>query len=235
MADTALESARASAPADARVAAAEALGPVAATLHARGWTPATSSNFSVRLDAGHCVVTVSGGDKARIGPEQLMVVDLDGRPVHAAPGARPSAEAGLHRALYRRDPAVGAVLHTHAPNAVLAARLAGADRIVLEDYELLKAFAGVTTHATRLEIPVVPNDQDIDALAAAADARLDAAGPGCPAYLIAGHGVYAWGADLAEALRHLEALDYLLGLELELRRHGTGALHARITEEGARP
>lgn len=66
---------------------------------------------------------------------------------------------------------------------------------------------------------MVANDQDIDRLAAAADAALDAA-PGARAYLIEGHGVYAWGSDLAAAARHLEALDYLLGIELELARLG---------------
>jgi methylthioribulose-1-phosphate dehydratase len=201
-------------------APAAALAPVAATLHGRGWTPATSSNFSVRLDADHCAVTVSGQDKARISRDTLMIVDLDGRAVAAAPGARPSAEAGLHTALYRRDPGIGAVLHTHAPNAVLATRVLAGDALVLEDYELLKAFEGVRTHATRLEIPVVANDQDIEALARQVDARLDACAPGCCAYLIAGHGAYAWGRDLGAALRHLEALDYLLGIELELHRLG---------------
>lgn len=200
------------------VAAAAGLGRLAPELHRRGWTPATSSNFSVRLDAGRCAVTVSGRDKARIDAEDLMVVDLDGAVLAAPDGARPSAEAGLHRALYRRDPSIGAVLHTHAPNAVLATRVltTGGASVALEDWELLKAFAGITTHATRVEVPVVDNDQDIDRLATVVDARIGA----LPVYLIRGHGAYAWGADLAAAWRHLEALDCLLGLELELARIG---------------
>ena len=28
-------------------------------------------------------------------------------------------------------------------------------------------------------------------------------------YLIAGHGIYTWGRDLTECLRHLEAIEYL--------------------------
>jgi methylthioribulose-1-phosphate dehydratase len=39
-------------------------------------------------------------------------------------------------------------------------------------------------------------------------------------YLIAGHGLYTWGADVAEARRHVEAFDFLFTCELErLRRH----------------
>ena len=37
-------------------------------------------------------------------------------------------------------------------------------------------------------------------------------------YLIDGHGIYAWGRDMAEARRHLEAFEFLLGCELDLRR-----------------
>jgi methylthioribulose-1-phosphate dehydratase len=38
------------------------------------------------------------------------------------------------------------------------------------------------------------------------------------AYLINGHGIYTWGHDMAEARRHLEALEFLLCCELDLRR-----------------
>jgi methylthioribulose-1-phosphate dehydratase len=37
-------------------------------------------------------------------------------------------------------------------------------------------------------------------------------------YLIDGHGAYAWGATMGEARRHLDALEFLLRCELELRR-----------------
>ena len=47
------------------------------------------------------------------------------------------------------------------------------------------------------------------------EAKLDA-GP-LWGYLIDGHGLYAWGRDMAEARRHLEAFEFLLGCELELR------------------
>ena len=45
-----------------------------------GLTPATSSNFSQRLDARHCAITVSGRDKGRLVQDDIMVVDFDGRP-----------------------------------------------------------------------------------------------------------------------------------------------------------
>lgn len=198
---------------------AEELAAIARLFGSRGWTPATSSNFSVRLDSDHCAVTISGRDKTRLSADDLLVVNLAGETVDAPSGARPSAEAGLHLALYRRDPEIGAVLHTHAPNSVLATRLAPeAPSIQLQGYELLKAFAGVSSHDVTLDIPIIANSQDIEALAQAADQRLDAQQGICWTYLIRDHGAYAWGTDLASTLRHLEALDYLLGIELELGR-----------------
>ncbi|RZA28594.1 MAG: methylthioribulose-1-phosphate dehydratase, partial [Lysobacteraceae bacterium] len=65
-----------------------------------GWTPATSSNFSERLDGRHAAITVSGRDKGRLGVDDIMVVDFDGQPV--ATTHRPSAETLLHTQLYRR-------------------------------------------------------------------------------------------------------------------------------------
>ncbi|MGJ7902015.1 methylthioribulose 1-phosphate dehydratase [Lysobacter sp. 1R34A] len=181
----------------------------------RGWTPATSSNFSSRIDAQHVAITVSGRDKGRLTEGDIMVVDLDGQPV--ATSHRPSAETLLHTQLYKRYPQVGCVLHTHSQTQTVASRLyAGAGHVHLEGYELLKAFSGTTTHETALDLPVYPNTQDMPTLAAQVDATLDR--QAMWGYLIDGHGLYAWGRDMAEARRHLEAFEFLLGCELELRR-----------------
>ncbi|GAB3333822.1 methylthioribulose 1-phosphate dehydratase [Marilutibacter aestuarii] len=184
-------------------------------LAARGWTPATSSNFSMRMDERHAAITVSGGDKGRLTEDGIMVVDLEGRPV--ATDRRSSAETLLHTRLYQRFGEVGCVLHTHSLVQTVASRLyAGAGHVHLEGYELLKAFAGNSTHEMAIELPVLPNSQDMTVLAAQVDALLDAQ---CMwGYLIDGHGLYAWGRDMAEARRHLEAFEFLLACELETRK-----------------
>ena len=119
--------------------------------------------------------------------------------------------------LYKRFAEIGCVLHTHSMNQTVASRLySGTGHVHLEGYELLKAFTGNTTHETMIELPVLPNSQDMHTLAAQVDALLDRQ---CMwGYLIDGHGLYAWGRDMAEARRHLEAFEFLLGCELELRR-----------------
>jgi methylthioribulose-1-phosphate dehydratase len=182
-------------------------------LHARGWVPATSGNLSVRLDEAHIGITVSGRHKGTLAVEDIMVVDMDG---NSLDGRRPSAETLLHTQIYRRFPEAGAVLHTHSVNATLLSRLAD-EEVVLEGYELLKAFEGIATHEARLVVPVFPNDQNIARLAGEVAKRLEGVEPVC-AYLIAGHGVYSWGRSVDDALRHLEALEFLFECELLHRR-----------------
>ena len=184
-----------------------------------GWTPATSSNFSHRLDDRHAAITVSGRDKGKLREGDIMVVDLDGRAVGS--DHRPSAETLLHTQLYSRFPDVGCVLHTHSRAQTIASRLfAGAGHVRLEGYELLKAFRGNDTHEAAVDVPVLPNSQDMPTLAGQVDALFDR-GP-LWGYLIDGHGLYAWGRDMAEARRHLDAFEFLLDCELELRRLTAG-------------
>lgn len=185
-------------------------------LAALGWTPATSSNFSMRLDANHVAITLSGRDKGALTPDDVMVIDLDGQPVET--DARPSAETALHTQIYRRMPQAGAVLHTHSRTQTVVSRLfAQTGAIELAGYELLKAFSGFATHEATMCVPVFPNTQDMSELTARVDAWLDSGKP-LYAYLMDGHGIYTWGRDMAETRRHLEALEFMLACELDLRR-----------------
>lgn len=193
-------------------AARAALIAVGRDFASRGWVPATSGNFSCRTGPAHMAITLSGRDKGRLGEADIVEVAFN------ALREGISAEAPLHAGLYRRDAAIGAVFHTHSPAATLASQFhekAGA--VTLAGYEMLKALDGIATHEARVTLPVFANDQDIPALARRVDAALDG-GPGQVGYLIAGHGLYAWGRTAADAARHVEALDFLLSLELEKER-----------------
>lgn len=172
--------------------------------HQRGWVPATSSNFSARLSDEVILITSSGQHKGKLNAQGFLQVDLNGNSLEV--GKRPSAETGLHTLMYRRDATVGCVLHTHSVNAtVLSMRLPA---VVLEGYEVQKAFAGIDTHESRLIIPVFSNSQDISTLAQEVNRYLDQH-PQTVAYLIRGHGIYTWGKTVAEAERHIEALEFL--------------------------
>lgn len=179
-----------------------------------GWTPATSSNFSMRLDDKHAAITVSGRNKTKLTEADIMAVDFNGLPV--GNDLRPSAETLLHTQLYKRFPEISCVLHTHSVNQTVASRLFATDgKVRFEGYELQKAFHGNTTHDDVMEVPVYPNTQDMTELAAQVEASLDK--QSMWGYLIDGHGLYAWGRDMAEARRHLEAFEFLLACELKMR------------------
>ena len=182
-------------------------------LDARGWAPATAGNYSTRLANGFAV-TASGWHKGRLAPEGVLELDANGAVVGQG---KPSAETDLHLAIYRDFPDAGAVLHGHSPQAVgltRAFRDLGEYRFV--GHEMLKVFPGHTTHEGEIVLPIVDNSQDM----AVIDARIAPAimRPGAiPAYLIRDHGLYAWGKNLDEAERVLEAIEWLIAAELAER------------------
>lgn len=155
----------------------------------------------------------------------ILAIDLQGSLLEVKgakfnPEERSSAETALHTGLYRHDPTIGAVLHTHSPAATILSKfLQNEGVLVVDDYEMQKALTGRYTHETRLTIPIFPNTQNIDALARDVDSWLNEH-PDCPAYLIAGHGLYTWASDMRSCLRHIEALEFICSCELELMKLG---------------
>lgn len=184
-------------------------------LYGRGWSPATSSNYSARLAADQALLTVSGKHKGQLTEQDVLATDLAGNSLE--PGKKPSAETLLHTQLYAWRADIGAVLHTHSVNATVLSRLTPGDQLLLEDYELQKAFAGVTTHEGQVVVPIFANDQDIARLAGQVQQWLDTH-PDCVGYLIRGHGLYTWGPQMSDALRQIEAFEFLFECELKTRQ-----------------
>lgn len=192
--------------------AANAICEAGRFIDSKGWVPATSGNFSSRLPDGTIAITTSGVHKGHLQIDDIMLLRADGIPLD---GKKPSAEALLHVGIYQRFPYAQSILHPHPINAILVSRLFE-KAIVLADYELLKAFHGISTHETKITIPIFPNNQNIPHLARIVDHYFNSHSQ-CHGYIIAGHGLYTWGESMEETLVHLEALDYLFDCELRLR------------------
>jgi 2,3-diketo-5-methylthio-1-phosphopentane phosphatase/methylthioribulose-1-phosphate dehydratase len=180
-----------------------------AAIHQRGWCDGTGGNFSCVLQRVplQLLMAPSGVPKGRVRPEALIVVNADAEVCRGA--GKASAETLLHLAIVEETGA-GAVLHTHSQAATLLSQRLGHDQaceLLLRDLEMLKGLEGVSTHATAVAVPVLPNDQNLQRLSSRARPLLADAPHGL---LIAGHGLYAWGKDLASAERHLEILEFLL-------------------------
>ena len=205
-----------------------------ADFHRRGWSLATSSNYSIVLgrDPLELLVTISGKDKGRLEREDFVRVGADGQPIEPS-GPKSSAETMLHVVLAQELPDVGAVLHTHSVWGTLLSDWANAsskvdEHIEIEGYEMLKALAGNATHQTTERVRVFDNTQDIRALAEQVRTWLQSSGQqhdtAAPhGFLIRRHGLYTWGNTLADARRQIEAFEFLLECEGR-RRWSAGGL-----------
>ena len=84
----------------------------------RGLVGGAGGNISVRVPGeDRALITATGVSLGDIGPETIVLVDLEGRLLDGAPGMRPSKETGFHVCAYRLRPHVGAVVHLHPPHA----------------------------------------------------------------------------------------------------------------------
>ncbi len=175
----------------------------------RGWVLGTSGNFSVVVGRTplRLAMTRSGTHKGELRADDILEIDERGA-VTGGTG-QPSAEARLHlEVVAARD--AGAVLHTHSIwSTLLSERAAPRHGLSIEGYEMLKGLAGITTHEHREWIPILENDQDMARLADEVRRVLAAAGT-CHGFLLRRHGLYTWGSTLADAVRHVEILEFLL-------------------------
>jgi methylthioribulose-1-phosphate dehydratase len=160
---------------------------------------------------GRILVTASGLDKGTLTPAGLLEVDIQGTVL--TPGGKPSAETALHLVLYRERPDAGAILHVHTVwNTLISARFAPRGYVPIEGYEILKGLSGVTTHAHIERVPILENSQNYEDLSRKLGEALEA-NPNAHGVLLSRHGLYTWGQSVADARRHLEALEFLFQVE----------------------
>lgn len=184
------------------------LARVGALLYARRLVVGTEGNLSVKLDEGRYLTTPTGACKGQLDPDGLVEVDLAGQPL-AAGGPRPSSEWGLHREIYSRCPAAGAVCHAHPPHATACA---AAGRVL--DPRLLTE-AALLLGPVPLTPPAVPGTGEV---ARAVRPHL----PAARALLLANHGAVCWGHDLDQAFFRLEGLERLAEVTVLVEALGGG-------------
>lgn len=185
-------------------------------LWTRGFVASNDGNISVRLDAERLLMTPASVSKGFMTPEMMVVTDLDGRTLSAAPGRKPSSEALMHLVAYRHRPDVQAVVHSHPPLATGFA-VAGIplDRAVLAEVVTTLGSIPIAAYGTpstpELADAVVPYLQAHDGL------------------LLANHGALALGADLFAAYYKMETIEHFAKISLVARM--LGREHVLSTEE----
>ncbi|HZT73122.1 MAG TPA: class II aldolase/adducin family protein [Terriglobales bacterium] len=156
-------------------------------IHRAGLVTMHSGNASgIDRSRGLVAIKPSGMDYDRLRPEDLAIVDLDGRRV--AGRWKPSVDLPHHLYLYRHCPDLGGIVHTHSNYATAFALLR----------RPLPAYLTAMADEFGPEIPCAPYvDNQGDAIGAA----LVAARNQAPAVLLAHHGAFAFGPTPTAALK----------------------------------
>lgn len=177
------------------------------SLFARGLSPGTSGNLSVRVDGGF-VMTPTNSSLGALDAARLS--ELDERGAHVG-GDRPTKEAWLHLAMYAERPEANAIVHLHSTHAVAVACLDGVD----EDDVLPPLTPYYVMRVGRL--PLVPYGRPGDAsLTGAVRERARVS----RALLLANHGPIVAAATLAQAAAAAEEIEETA--KLVLLTHGLG-------------
>jgi methylthioribulose-1-phosphate dehydratase len=200
----------ASSDAEAQV---QALSEVGRLCYARGWADAGGGTCSACLgrDPLRVLITAAKCAKERLSADDFVLVDGQGKPVVEGKG-EPTAETPLHLVIYEHLPPIGAVLHTHSLwSTILSDFTYPQNNLSIEGFEMQKGLAGVTSHQAKVQLKVFENTQKIDELARRLRLIFAEQQPAMKhGFLLRRHGLYTWGADVGEARRHLEALEFLL-------------------------
>jgi L-fuculose-phosphate aldolase len=180
----------------------------------RGFVASNDGNISVRIGPDRLLMTPASVSKGFMTPEMMVVTDLDGTVVDAAPGRKPSSEAMMHLAAYRQRPDIGAVVHAHPPTATGFA-VAGIplDRAVLAEVVTTLGSIPIAGYAT-------PSTQ---ALADTVGSLLKAH----DGVLLANHGAIALGKDLFSAYYKMETIEHFATISLVARQLGREHLLSR--------
>jgi methylthioribulose-1-phosphate dehydratase len=174
----------------------------------RNWVLGTSGNFSVLLnrDPFELLITESGVHKGMLAPQNFLTVDSEATVISGT--GKPSAETHIHLAILGQLRA-GCILHTHSVWSTLLTDLYNdSNGLEIEGYEMLKGLHNVSTHEHTEWIPILENSQNYAELSFQVTKLLKAR-QGIHAVLLRRHGMYTWGKDILEAMRHVEILEFL--------------------------
>jgi L-ribulose-5-phosphate 4-epimerase len=185
----------------------------------------------------------SGVDYSRLKPEDIVLIDLDGRQVSGA--LRPSSDTPTHRRLFQAFTAIRSVVHTHSRNAVSFAQ-AG---------KPIPCFG--TTHADYFygEVPVTRpmSPQEIQSAYewetgnVIVERFADLDPEQVSAVLVHGHAPFSWGPSGPKAVENALALEIIAEMAIKalqinpaaqpisqhlldkhfLRKHGPGAYYGQ--------
>ncbi len=182
----------------------EQIASCGSSLFARRYTSGSSGNISIRLPDGF-LITPTNSSLGDLDPERISKVDLQ---LNHVAGDKPSKEAGLHLAMYRRRPNDNSIVHLHSTWSVAVSCLEGLDT----DNVLPPITAYYVMRVGRL--PLIDYHPPGDAALALA---VESAAEHARSVLLANHGPVVAGQSLDAAANAIEELEETARLYLLLR------------------
>jgi L-fuculose-phosphate aldolase len=178
-------------------------------MYERGYIVACEGNLSVRLDEDRVLTTPTCMNKGMLAPEDLVIIDLEGRQV--AGDRKASSELAMHLLFYRMRPDVHAICHAHPPTAT---GFAVAGR-ALDQALLPEVIVGLG------QIPLVkygtPGTPELSA-------AIEPYVPHYDALLLANHGAVTCGPDLLMAFFRMETIEHFAKITLAAEMAGDPTL-----------
>jgi len=161
-------------------------------VYAKGFAAANDGNISIRLNEKEILCTPTMVSKGYLKPEDLCVVDYDGKQLRGT--RKRSSEILLHLVVYKNNPAVNAVVHCHPPHATAFA-VAGEPipKCVLPEVEVFLGEVPIAIYET-------PGSQKF------ADTILPFVQK-CNTIILANHGTITFGPDVEKAYWNSEIID----------------------------
>lgn len=168
-------------------------------LHQKGYVAATDGNLTVRLENNTVLTTPTGMSKGMMDPDDLVLVDMDGRKIS---GRRsPSTEIAMHLLIYRLRPDVRGIVHAHPTTATgYAAAGIPLNKALVSEVVLSLGSIPLARYGT----PGTPELTD----------ALEPLIPDHDAILMANHGVVTYGDTLLRAYMKTETVEHFAKIAL---------------------
>lgn len=172
----------------------------------RGLITYTWGNVSeIDRDTGYFVIKPSGVDYDKLRPEDMVVMDLEGKRIEGT--LNPSSDTPTHLELYKKYPEIGGVVHTHSPEATSWAQ-SGRD-IPLYGTTHADYFYGSIPCARSLTPEEIGGEYERNTgLVIIETFEQRGLNPmHTPGVLCTNHGPFTWGKDAAEAVHNAVVLE----------------------------